>query len=218
MEGRMNYGRFLSPIDRRDWKLSQFLTTKEKLTLSLKSKQWSLDFIPDQGNTGHCGGFSGLNFLNCLPVDDNLPNQVGHDLYYEAKVFDGEPKQENGTCMRSVAKAVLARKRIGGYAFTKNILTLIAWLQQRGPVLTGTNWYYSMEKPDKNGYVHPTGELAGGHAYALIGVDPKRLTFVFANSWGSAWGQKGTFKMYLWDFARLLSEAGEVVTAVELPL
>lgn len=214
----MRLGRFVSPYSTKDWKLSNFITTSQKVkSISLRSKQWTLDQILNQADTPHCVGFSCAGFGNCLPVDDEYRDDDGHWFYYRAKEFDGEAGAENGSCMRSGALALRLKGRINAFAFAKNIWEIIAWIQSKGPLLIGTNWYEGMFDPDKAGYVKPTGLLAGGHAYLLTGFKPLTLTFTFANSWGAQWGLKGMFKMRLWDFARLLSEDGEAVAAVELP-
>jgi hypothetical protein len=172
----------------------------------------------DQGNTPHCVGFSAAQWANTLPVDGEYRNEDGHALYYECKVIDGDPGAENGSFMRSAGEALLARERLSVYAFASSVEEIKTFVRQKGPVLVGTNWYEDMFDPDSQGFVTPTGGVAGGHAYLLCGDAPTEDAFIFLNSWDAGWGQGGYFKIKYDDFATLLADFGEAVVAVELPL
>lgn len=179
-------------------------------------KTWDASFQLDQGNTGHCVGFGYAGWGNTLPVDDNYQNSDGHAIYYEAKVIEGDPGGENGAYMRDGVKAMQARKRLSTYAFAETMTDILEHLRGKGPVVIGTNWTNDMFEPDANGYVKPTGGVAGGHCYLLYGVESTSL--IFKNSWGADWGLAGSFKMQTADFQTLLDAWGEAVATVELPL
>lgn len=173
----------------------------------------------DQGDTGHCVGFGWAQWGNTQPIDDNYVNQDGHDIYYECKVIDGEPKEENGSYVRSGAKAMQDRKRNQLYAFASTVKEIRDWVQSgKGPVVVGTDWYNDMFDVGQDGFVQPTGGVAGGHCFLLIGDHPSEGAFEFQNSWGSSWGQNGRFKMKYEDFDKLLQADGEACVTVELPL
>jgi hypothetical protein len=194
------------------------------------SKLWAdAEVVLDQGQTPHCGGFGGCQFGNTDPVDDKYGNPDGEKLYYEAKVIDGEPNQENGTSVRSVVQALVNRGRVGTYAFSTNIETLKKFVLTNGPIMVGSDWLDGMFTPDANGYVVPTGNVAGGHFYLLRGFLPaipspqgvpfvvKEDTFAFLNSWGPNWAASGYFYMTVKDFASVFANGGEACAAVELP-
>ena len=183
-----------------------------------KSKVWEDPIQLDQGQTGHCVGFGWAGWGDCAPTTDRFQNADAHAIYYEAKVIDGEPRSENGSTVRSGAKAMVRRKRLGAYVFATAVDDVKAWVLSRGPVVAGTDWTYDMFHPDKEGFVKPTGRIAGGHCYLMIGYDETSDTFTFDNSWGPQWGLEGRFRMHASDFEQLLAQRGEACAGLELPL
>lgn len=172
--------------------------------------------VLDQGQTPHCVGFGGAQWGNTLPVDDKFTNAHGDAIYYECKVIDGEPLAEDGSDVRSLATALRNRKRLSTYAFAATVDEACAWVLQHGPVIIGSDWMDDMFTPDAQGFVYPTGGVAGGHCYLLLGYDGAD-TLTFLNSWSGDWGVNGRFKMRKAEFASLWAHQGEALAAVELP-
>lgn len=179
-------------------------------------KTWGVDFQLDQGATGHCVGFGWAGWGDAEPILDTYTDDDGHAIYYEAKVIEGDPGNEDGAYPRDGAKAMKARNRLSTYAFANSLDDILAWLRAKGTVGIGTDWTNDMFYPDKKGFVSPTGQVAGGHWYLLYGVDGTDL--VFKNSWGDSWGDNGSFRMTFDDFTTLFQSYGEAIVAVELPL
>lgn len=172
----------------------------------------------DQKATGHCVGFGCAQYGNADPIEDHFVDQDGHDIYYEAKVIDGEPKQENGSYVHSGVKALKNRGRVGAYAWTTSLATMKTWVQTKGPMIVGSDWMNDMFNPDASGFVYPTGGIAGGHCYIIVGWSHDDV-ITFQNSWGRSFGLNGRFKMHAADFQVLASANGfEACAAVELPL
>jgi len=179
------------------------------------------DAVLDQGQTGHCVGFGWAGgWGNTLPVDDHFVNADGDAVYYAAKVIDGEPNQENGSSVRSGAKAMQQRGRLKAYAFAASVDEAIAWIVAHGPVVFGTDWLANMFNVDANGYVDVSGNVAGGHCYACVGWHPSMNALEFINSWGAGWGvgpNGGRFFIRKADAEALFASQGEICAAVELP-
>lgn len=171
----------------------------------------------DQGQTGHCVGFGCAQFCNTDPINDHYADADGHAVYYEAKVIDGEPNAENGSSVHSGIKALKNRGRVGTYAWTSSLATIKAWVQSKGPVVVGTDWMNDMFSPDASGFVKPTGALAGGHCYLIVGWSHDDV-ITFQNSWGSSFGLNGRFKMHAADFQTLVVSGFEACATVELAL
>ncbi len=216
--------RILNRKPRWDYRNNNYLL-KNYITPAMRAKamgtparEWDLPFIPDQGNTGHCVGFGGLNFGNCDPIMDGWPNDRGHELYYKAKEYDGEPGQENGSSILSGVKAFMdfGKLKDNAYAWVSSLEDVKVWTLAQGSVYTGTDWTDGMFWPDSNGIIYPTGWVAGGHAYLIIGYERETDLFHFANSWGTGFGKNGTFYMYANDFEKLMRQQGEAVTMVEI--
>jgi hypothetical protein len=174
--------------------------------------------VLDQGQTPHCIGFGGAQWGNTAPVDDKYVNDDGHAIYYECKVLDGTPGTEDGSYVRTLAKALKQRARLDAYAWAHSTKGITQYVRQSGPVIVGTDWYESMFEPNEDGTVVLDGEIAGGHCYLLLGHHPEFEMYEFLNSWGEQWGASGRFFMAVEDFGRLLRGDGEALMALELPL
>jgi hypothetical protein len=182
-------------------------------------KVWTNIEQLDQKQTGHCVGFGKAQFCNTLGsenIDDHYTDADGHAIYYECKIIDGEPGAENGSSVHSGAKALLNRKRIKGYAWATKTAEITAWILNYGPVDVGTDWYDGMFTPNSLGFIKPTGSIAGGHDYIIIGVDDTFSYYIIKNSWGPDWGIKGCAKILISDFEKLLNANGEAMVAVEV--
>jgi hypothetical protein len=176
----------------------------------------------DQGQTNHCVGFGWAAWGDCAPVEDTYQNADGNAIYYECKVQDGQPDQENGSSVRSGAKAMQNRGRLGAYVFASAVDELKQWVTSHGPVVIGSAWTQDMFQPDANGLVQPTGPIEGGHCYLMLGYNPATDLFEFDNSWGTAWGVEGRFFMSATDFDQLVFQdpqhPGEACAGLELPV
>lgn len=175
--------------------------------------------VLNQGGTPHCVGFGWTQWANANPTNDGFDDTVGHAVYYECKVIDGDPGDEGGSWVRSGAKAMQRRNRLDAYAFAQDVKEIKGWIHAHGPVVLGTDWTNDMFSPDADGFVYPTGDTAGGHCYLLAGDRPDEDAALLLNSWGSGWGQGGWFKMK-WDSVRKLVEDswGEACATIELPM
>jgi hypothetical protein len=171
----------------------------------------------DQGQTGHCVGFGWGGWGDAAPIQDTFQNADAHAIYYECKVIDGQPGQENGSTVRSGALAMRNRGRLAAFAFARSIDEIDSWINTQGPVVMGTDWMNDMFNPDANGYVRPTGGVAGGHCYLMLDRLDQDDAYLFDNSWGLSWGDQGRFRMKRKDLQHLLSQQGEACFALELP-
>lgn len=179
--------------------------------------------VLDQGDYGTCVGNGFAQWGNTLPIDDRFVEKDARAIYYEATILDGSPDDpdahgggQQGSTVRSGAQAMVNRTRARTYAFTTQEDTIVSFLESSGPLVVGSDFTWDMENPDENGYVTPTGGVAGGHCYLLAGNLIDEGAFLFLNSWGAGWGQKGYFKMKYDDFMTLLEDQGEVCAIVEV--
>lgn len=194
----------------------------------------------DQGATGHCVGFAWSQWHNSPPVIGTYVNADGHNVYYECKVIDGQPLQENGSWTRSGAQAMKNRGRLDEYVFAGSVEEIIAWLLNHGPVAVGSDWDGPMFDPDVSGYLRPDGNSEGGHEWLLIGYDDGGIDyvdtepyFVMQNSWGLNWGVQvvklpsenrlttilvpgGRAKITVREFKQLFARDGDAAAALEL--
>lgn len=179
----------------------------------------------------NCVGFGWSHELSATPsvVPTLAPGALS--IYNRAKQLDQwEGENYDGTSVLAGAKAVSELRNnvgtpyISEYRWAFGLQDLLLSLAHNGPVVLGLNWFNNMFDTDANGYLHPTGGLAGGHCLLAIGVvivsaityptsldeiDLDKSYVVLHNSWGKDWGQAGRAKVTLRDMAFLLSQEGE---------
>ena len=164
----------------------------------------------------NCVGFSMADFGINYPTNTPYTNADGDRFYYLCKAIDGEPNNEDGSTIRSVAKAMVNNLIVDAYAFAPDMISIKWWLLNKGPIIVGTTWTDDMFNPDNSYIIRPTGNVVGGHAYLLnewridnfIGIQ---------NSWGADWGNNGKAYISSEDFEKLFVYDGEAMTAVEIP-
>jgi len=105
---------------------------------------------------------------------------------------------------------------IASYHWAFTLRQVAQTLLQLGPMVVGTNWYEQMFYPTKSGFIRPSGDLAGGHAYLLDEVDTVKQFFGLKCAWGLDWGKGGRAYLSFADFSRLLRRQGEACIAAEI--
>lgn len=64
--------------------------------------------------------------------------------------------------------------KAGGWTWAWDAAPVARHVLEIGPVAVGTQWTTGMFAPDKDGFIHPDGAQAGGHAYVIKGVHMKK--------------------------------------------
>lgn len=187
-----------------------------------RSYTWALDVHLDQGAEGACVGYAFSAELAARPgVVTGINNTYARNLYWDAQRADpwaggsypnARPKYE-GTSTQAGAQAVQKRGLIKEYRWALNLMDLVTAVGYTGPAVMGVDWYENMVDPDEQGYVHPEGEIVGGHCICIIGVkivkttdgkvDSLRSYFVLHNSWGPDWGIEGRCGITLVELMKL---------------
>ena len=174
----------------------------------------------NQGNKPHCVEYSWHHYMADGPVTRTGPYplwQLG-SVYYAAQRVDEWPGENyDGTSVRAGAKVLQSLGRIREYRWAFNLADIVNTVLLMGPVVLGTNWYESMFYPDASGLIKVGGDIAGGHAYTLNGVNTKTKLFRIKNSWGRGWANEGHAWIRFADVERLLHEQGEAAIAIENP-
>jgi hypothetical protein len=176
------------------------------------------DPILDQGQTGHCVGYTGADMMNALPFDNHVNNDKGHEVYYLCKEKDGEPREENGSYVRTLMLVLRDLGIIKTYASTMNVDSVKKFVTNPngGPLALGIGWTDKMFYPDSDGRVHPDGEDVGGHAIMESYYDPDSDKHWIVNHWGKEWGYNGMFYLTSPDLANRLANDGECWAAVQV--
>ncbi len=197
-----------------------FVPPRKVALRTLAHRSYGLPF--DQGNLGSCTGNAAAGAVNTVPVHyagERVLRETDALSLYEAATrldaFDGEyPPDDTGSSGIGAAKAAQQAGYIRSYRHAFTMGQALAALMY-GPVITGVDWYDGMFEPTKDGFVHPTGQIAGGHEFLVRGyVAAKRPYVLCMNSWGSGWGLDGKFKLFVDEWAALLSADGDVTVLV----
>lgn len=189
----------------------------------------------DQAQTGSCTGNSDGQLINTdlwTPAREKVLGKgkfidepyARDTLYHLATILDGFPgvfpPDDTGSSGLAVAKADVKLGFAASYHHSFSFTALLSGLQ-KSPCIVGTNWYDGMFKTDKNFYVVPSGNLAGGHEYLCFAVDMEKEELWFRQSWGKGWGTQvpnvmpsQAFRMTFAVFRKLLAEQGDATFPV----
>lgn len=229
-------GRRPSP-DHRDRRFA--MSRVVPVTLAPKPRQLPYHLGPtlDQGDTSQCVGFSNRHKLTAAPIMVKEAQGLSAlDIYIGAQDNDEwEGHDYEGTSVRGAFKFLASKGFIGSYVWATTVQEAHVFLWNgHGTVVNGTDWTDDMFNPDEHGFVHPTGAVAGGHAYhkfwsvardkngtklavSEIGAaDLDKSESHFQNSWGEGWGIRGRFRMTWREEQQLLDAEGECGAGIEL--
>jgi hypothetical protein len=162
--------------------------------------------ILNQGTTQTCVGHGWTLFVTSAPKLTS-PGPNPFDVYHKAQQLDDIPGEEPvyyGTTVRGGAEAMQQDNWIkGDYVWAEDARVLWKYVLTRGPVVLGSHWFDGMSHPDGDGFVSLDGTLVGSHCYLCYGISASDRAFLCANSWGTDWGNEGTF-LLRFDDARTL--------------
>lgn len=180
----------------------------------------------DQNGYPWCVAFAWSHLWTGSPVTHPQPGLDPARLYQRAQEIDEWPGEDyDGTSVRAGAKVLANQGLIAEYRWAWDLDTLIDAVLEKGPAVVGTNWYDGMFDPvwgydalgERRLLLRVTGDIAGGHAWLINGVNIERRTFRMKNSWGLSWGVNGRASITFEDMERLLHEDGEVCLPIETP-
>jgi len=204
-----------------DERSKKFPIRKVTGTKPYRSYTWRCLQWLDQGEDGACVGFSCAHELIARPSEvKKLTNNFAKKIiYWEAQKIDewrggsypGAKPFYEGTSVLAGAKVVKEMEYIDSYRWAFSLSDLKIGVGYHGPAVIGINWYEGMMDTDRKGFVTPTGEVLGGHAILVRGINVKENYFLLRNSWGKGWGINGDCKVSFKSMSKLLKQDGEVV-------
>jgi hypothetical protein len=186
--------------------------------------------IFDQGRVRSCTGQAAVGcmgtglFYDSIDTAHTMPRYAPTEegavaCYSRATQVDDYagtyPPDDTGSDGLSVAKTLVEAHEISGYEHAFTFEQGLQALMSR-PVIVGVNWYDGMFRTDADGYVRPTGSLAGGHEFVWDSYDVGAQVCGFTNSWGTSWGASGRFFMHADDWEFLLDQDGDVTSFVPI--
>lgn len=137
-----------------------------------------------------------------------------NSIFITGNSYPGAKPRYEGTAVLAGMKILQQLGYIKEYRWAFGLDDLVMAVGYKGPVVLGLNWYESMFEPHACGYLHVSGDVAGGHVILCKAVNVPERYFVLHNSWGSEWGRGGDARISWEEMDRLLHEDGEAVVPV----
>lgn len=178
---------------------------------SPRSYTWGISKILDQGSEGACVGFGWTHELIAKPKPHpSLGDDYARFIYRSAQKIDEWAGEDyEGTSVLAGAKVIKDLGYMPEYRWAFSMDDGLKAIGHVGPAVLGLNWYEGMFNTDEQGFLHPSGGIAGGHCVTATGVSFRHKYVTGPNSWGANWGNKGMWKLSFDDLARLLNERGD---------
>lgn len=216
-DGSVTFDRRLDRLVHYDEQSKQYPIRTLVAEKKLRSYSWSLPTYLDQGSEGACVGFSITHELAARPSEVKVDNAFAMNVYYNAQQIDPWPggaypqakPYYEGTDVLSGIKYVQKQGYYKEYRWAFSLNDALLALGYNGPGVLGCNWREGMMEPDDKGFIHPTGNVVGGHAILVRAVNIKNKTVTLANSWGKSWGKDGDCYLTWDDFEKVLKDDGE---------
>lgn len=185
-------------------------------------RSWATSVVFDQGDTSRCTCEAAVGLLRTAPFNAKFTEKLAYDepaerqaLYLEAQQNDpwpGPPPAYDGSSTDAPFKVMRARGSITSWKWLMGEAQTREYLTWYGPLVVGVLWYDGMFYPDGQGFLNPTGDVAGGHAFRLVQYSKARDAYRVVNSWGRSWGQAGRAWLRSSVLADLLAQDGDSVT------
>lgn len=232
----------LREFDARNWSYPVMAKVEEERP-EPRSYTWrQLVPVLDQGSVGACVAYSianeGLSYPGEIALADEFARRMTDAYllraYCKAQKRDpwpgtdhprvcgelAEDTQYGGTSVLAGLKVFRDLGFFGEFRWARDPWEAIIALGRNGPAIFGGWWYEGMYEPDEDGFVYPTGEAVGGHAYMYSAVDVtgvpdwKDGVLDLRNNWGPQWGGRGPCdpgeaKLRIRDFISLFEDDGE---------
>lgn len=167
----------------------------------------------DQGQEGACTGFGEEQVRALGPYRQQTSNELARAVYIEARKVDEYPGEDyEGSSVNGAMKAARVMGNVKDWHWCISMAEVRHALSYHGAVELGTYWYEGMYEPDPDGFVHPTGQIVGGHAIAIAGYGMMKgvRCYRLENSWGKDWGQNGGAWIPEPELQGLLENDGEI--------
>lgn len=171
--------------------------------------------VLDQGKVGSCTGNAVTQLLNtdyAIKISGRTaylaePDAVKvYTLATDIDSYPGNyPNVDTGSDGSAACEAAVQLGYLSGYQSVAPTLTDLLAALRKQPLIVGSPWLSHMFFTDPAGLVTVSGDVSGGHEYALLGFDTGPSEFTCLNSWSSSWGVNGRFKVKFTDFVNLLT-------------
>lgn len=208
------------------WRVSQLLSPL--MDRAPRSYTWNTYLSnTNQRRYGACVGFTLLKEWASKPqVITGLTNEDGFQIYFDIQDIDGYPGSERGGANPAVAgtsvhAAADLSKRRGvwtNYLWARTAGELRTAVCYAGPVVIGVDWRTGSMDTDSDGYIHPTGQIEGGHAVLVYRYNKPGRFYEIDNHWTEEWGINGKARIHEEEIDGYLTNAPELCVPIRSSL
>ena len=100
----------------------------------------------------------------------------------------------NQAC-KTCADATSRTTKIKTWTSLTTAATMKSWIAEKGPVSACFTVYEDFRYYKSGVYHHVSGAQLGGHCVCIVGYSDVDKCWIARNSWGSAWGEAGYFRI-----------------------
>jgi hypothetical protein len=93
----------------------------------------------------------------------------------------------SGTSAAAGARMMAALNLWRKYRWATNVRDFVTAMSRYGPGTVAIDWKTGMMRPDSEGFIHPTGQVEGGHQLLAMAYSAKRFRYPSVGLWQS-WG------------------------------
>jgi hypothetical protein len=152
------------------------------------------DFVPPVRDTRTCACTGAMHAViaTTLRIDRDDPRLDVAELTVDQAARGHARLVEPFALAVRGATAVV---RVRAWRELHTLAAMKAWLATRGPLLSVYAVHEDFYAYAGGVYHHVSGELEGGHCAAVIGFDDGGAYWIAQNTWGTAWGERGCFRI-----------------------
>jgi len=200
-----------------------------------RSYTWSAPFHLDQGREGACvaHGVTHEALARPKPVDfrthklpdwavkarlvklhggtnQEIAQAFAFDAYDWCRRNDEWPGENyDGTSAAAGAKMAKNAGLILEYRWAETVRDFMTGISYHGPGCFAVDWMTGMMRPDSDGFIHPTGQVEGGHQIMCNVIAVSKFKHPAIGLWQS-WGDAPIWWMYVDEMEEVVSNGGEM--------
>jgi len=204
--------------------------------LEPRSYSWFTPFHLNQGNQGACVPHGDVHeaLARPVPVDfrmlplpqwasraqfaqsrhgtnQEVAQQFAFDAYDWCRDNDEWPGHDyEGTSSAAGAKMMVNAGLITEYRWAETVKDFMTAISRHGPGCFAVDWYTGMMEPDSDGFIHPTGQVEGGHQIMCSAIAMKKFKGKPALGLWQSWGEAPIWWIYAEEMEQVVANNGEM--------
>jgi hypothetical protein len=166
---------------------------------------WAPAPVINQGFEPACVGYAWYSWLLSGPYPIAYPAGP-YNLYRSAQYFDSwEGENYSGSNGVGAGTHLYLLGLVRETRQTEDVNEAVRFMVEHGPIIIEIAWTQQGNNTNSDGYVKPGGEVMGWHEVYCYSYHALSRTIGCSNSWGTAWGDGGRFKITTYDLQYVIN-------------